>query len=52
MTKEDRFKKVLEAAKDALDSINLPFHLHSGTALGAHREKTFIKHDHEICINL
>jgi lipopolysaccharide cholinephosphotransferase len=48
MKKETKFKKVLESAKDALDSINVPFHLHAGTALGAHREKTFIPHDHDI----
>ena len=47
-TKELKFKKVLESAKKALDSINISFHLHAGTALGAHREKTFIPHDHDI----
>ncbi len=46
--KADRFNKVLQSAKKALDSIGVPFHLHAGTALGAHREKTFIKHDHDI----
>ena len=47
---EARFRRVLESAKEALDSINIPFHLHAGTALGAHREKTFIPHDHDIDI--
>lgn len=52
MSKEQRFKKVLESAKEALDSINITFHLHSGTALGAHREKTFIKHDGDIDLSV
>ena len=48
--KEERFNNALQSAKKALDSIDMPFHLHAGTALGAHREKTFIKHDHDIDI--
>lgn len=43
-----KFNKVLIQAKYALDSINIPFHLHSGTALGAHREHDFIAHDDDI----
>jgi hypothetical protein len=43
-----RFNKALIDAKDALDSIDIHFHLHSGTALGAHRDKDFIKHDGDI----
>jgi len=46
--KSRKFNNVLLDAKDALDSIGIPFHLHSGTALGAEREKDFIKHDHDI----
>lgn len=46
--KEKRFNGVLTSMKRALDSINVKFHLHFGTALGAHREKSFIKHDHDI----
>jgi hypothetical protein len=42
------FKETLEDAKELLDSIDVKFHLHSGTALGAIREKDFIKHDHDI----
>lgn len=48
--KEKKFNKALTAAADALDSIGVPFHLHSGTALGAHREKTFIAHDEDLDI--
>ena len=46
--KSKRFNKVLLSAKEALDSIKMDFHLHAGTALGAHREKAFIEHDHDI----
>uniref|UniRef100_A0A6C0CZ32 Uncharacterized protein n=1 Tax=viral metagenome TaxID=1070528 RepID=A0A6C0CZ32_9ZZZZ len=42
------FNEVLVDAKHALDSIGIPFHLHSGTALGAHREHDFIQHDDDI----
>lgn len=48
--KAKRFNAVLLSVKKALDSIGIPFHLHSGTALGAHREKTFIEHDDDIDI--
>jgi hypothetical protein len=48
MSKEQRFNKVLQKCKEALDSIKIKFHLHFGTALGAHREKSFIKHDNDI----
>lgn len=48
--KAKKFNKILVAAKQALDSINIPFHLHFGTALGAHREKSFIEHDDDIDI--
>jgi hypothetical protein len=47
-TKLKKFKRVLVSARRALESIGIPFHLHAGTALGAHREKNFIKHDHDI----
>lgn len=48
MSKEIRFNRILKSCKKALDSIGVEFHLHFGTALGAHREKTFIKHDDDI----
>lgn len=45
---KELFNSVLYSAKKALDNIGVQFHLHAGTALGAHREKNFIKHDHDI----
>jgi hypothetical protein len=49
LSKKDlEFNKVLISAKKALDEISIPFHLHSGTSLGAHREKKFIPHDYDI----
>ena len=45
---EAKFNNVLKSAKKALDSVDIPFHLHSGTAIGAYREKSFIAHDHDI----
>jgi len=47
-SKEKQFLGVLLSAKNALDSIGVRFHIHAGTALGAHREKSFIPHDHDI----
>ena len=46
--KQMKFNKVLQSAKRALDSIGIRFHLHAGTALGAHRERSFIPYDHDI----
>ena len=46
--KAKQFNEVLQAAKRALDSVNVRFHLHAGTALGAHREHSFIEHDDDI----
>lgn len=48
ISKSTKFNRVLISAKNALDSINVKFHLHAGTALGAYREEDFIKHDHDI----
>lgn len=50
MLNQQKFNKVLQSAKKALDSIEVPFHLHSGTALGSQREHTFIPHDTDIDI--
>ncbi len=47
-SKQLKFKKVLSDAKKALDEAGIPFHLHSGTALGSQREGTFIEHDDDI----
>ena len=46
--KQKLFNKVLLDAKAALDEAGVPFHLHSGTALGAIREQQFIEHDKDI----
>ena len=43
-----KFKETLEDARRAINTIGVKFHLHSGTALGALREKDFIKHDNDI----
>jgi hypothetical protein len=42
------FKKALEASRKALNYAGIPFHLHSGTALGAWRTGTFIPYDVDI----
>lgn len=52
MSKEKKFNKVLQTAKLALDEAGVKFHLHFGTALGAHREHSFIKHDNDIDIGI
>jgi hypothetical protein len=48
ISSKPKFQETLEDAKKLLDSINVKFHLHSGTALGALREKDFIEHDNDI----
>ena len=50
--KQSKFKKTLEDMKKILDSNNVKFFLYCGTALGAHREKKFIEHDHDIDIGV
>jgi hypothetical protein len=50
--KQQIFTEVLSDAKAALDSVKIPFHLHSGTALGAIREGQFIEHDHDIDLGI
>lgn len=50
--KARKFNKVLLAAKKALDSIGVKFHLHFGTALGAHRERSFIEHDDDLDVGV
>lgn len=45
-----KFNKALLSAKKAMAEAKIPFHLHSGTALGAHREQNFISHDSDIDI--
>lgn len=48
--KQLNFKKTLEDMANILKKNKIPFHLHSGTALGAIREKRFIPHDKDIDI--
>jgi len=46
--KQKAFTAALTDAKRALESVNLPFHLACGTALGARRENRFILFDEDI----
>ena len=48
--KQHIFREALEDMKQMLDTNKIPFHLHSGTALGAIREQRFIPHDEDIDI--
>ena len=48
--KQNSFRRTLEDMKQILDTNKIPFHLHSGTALGAIREQRFIPHDEDIDI--
>lgn len=50
--KDVKFLEVLKSSKHALESVNVKFHLHAGTALGSHREKSFIPHDPDIDIGV
>ncbi len=50
--KQQIFSSVLIDAKKALDSGKIPFHVHSGTALGAIREGQFIEHDEDIDLGI
>ena len=44
------FKRTLTDIGDILNRHNIKYFLFCGTALGAHREKKFIEHDHDIDI--
>ena len=48
--KQHIFREALEDMKQILDTNKIPFHLHSGTALGAIREQRFIPYDIDIDI--
>ena len=50
--KQLQFKETLEDMRSILMTWNLSFHLHSGTALGCHRERTFIEHDKDIDLGM
>ena len=43
---------ILKKAKTALDRLNIPFFLSSGTLLGYYRENKFIDHDYDIDIGI
>lgn len=48
--KQSMFNEALEDMADILESNNVSYHLHSGTALGAIRENKFIENDEDIDI--
>lgn len=50
--KQHNFRQTLEDMAHILDANNIPYHLHSGTALGAIRELRFIPHDQDIDIGI
>ncbi len=52
MNKNELFLETLVKAKEALNSINVPFMLACGTALGFYRERNFIEYDPDIDITL
>lgn len=46
------YRNILKKTKIALDKLNIPFFLSSGTCLGYLREKRFIEHDYDIDIGI
>ncbi len=52
MSKQERFAKVLIAAKTALDKAGKQFFLSDGTALGAYRDGKFIEYDDDIDLGI
>ena len=49
---KEPFKEALEDMREILSKHNVEFFLFCGTALGCHREKNFIEHDHDIDIGV
>lgn len=52
LEKQIKFQQALLDAQKALMSCQLPFFLCCGTALGAHREQSFIDHDDDIDLGI
>jgi phosphorylcholine metabolism protein LicD len=50
--KNKEFLQILKSTKRALNSLNIPFFLSSGTLLGAIREGQFIEHDYDIDVGI
>jgi hypothetical protein len=50
--KQKRFSRALEDMADILDANKLSYFLYAGTALGCHREGTFIEHDPDIDLGM
>lgn len=52
MIKQIIYTKVLKKTKEALDELNIPFFLSSGTCLGYFRENQFLEYDYDIDIGI
>ena len=50
--KQTIYRNILERTNMALDALNVPFFLSSGTCLGYVRERDFIDHDYDIDIGI
>ena len=47
-----KFNEALYTLDDVMKELNIPYHLNSGSALGAHREKGYIPHDDDIDVGV
>jgi phosphorylcholine metabolism protein LicD len=50
--KQSTYRHILLKTKEALDELDIPFFLSSGTCLGYFRERNFIEHDYDIDIGI
>lgn len=50
--KQDTYRHILSQTKDALDALDIPFFLSSGTCLGYVRERDFIEHDYDVDVGI
>ena len=50
--KQTTYRHILSETKEALDALDIPFFLRSGTCLGYVRERDFIEHDYDIDIGI